>query len=211
MEGVWRSLRQEDVSDSLVLKMREMKMVLKDWNRESFGNVNEKYRSIVAEIEELDTRLNNGELGSSELKRKRELYSQLWAVARLRESVWRQKSRAVWLAEGDRNTNFFHRQARIRMVRNGIRGIQYNGRWETEPERVKFLFAREFRKHFSWVIEDGRLDLNVAFSVLSLDQRLGLEQEFSEAKVKAAIWSCIFPGQMAYVFCMASINGSTRR
>ncbi|KAK8529236.1 hypothetical protein V6N12_060023 [Hibiscus sabdariffa] len=72
MEGVWLRMRHEDVFDSLVCKLREMKMVLKDWNRESFGNVNEKYRSLVAEIEELDTRLNIGEMGSSELNRKRE-------------------------------------------------------------------------------------------------------------------------------------------
>ncbi|KAK8562615.1 hypothetical protein V6N13_018804 [Hibiscus sabdariffa] len=103
----------------------------------------------VAEIEELDTRLNNGELGSSELKHKRKLYSQLWSVSRLQKSVWRQKSRAVWLAEGDRNTDYFHRQARIRMVRNGVMGIQYNRRWETSPERVNFFFAGEFIKHFA--------------------------------------------------------------
>ncbi|KAK8661395.1 hypothetical protein V6N13_091000 [Hibiscus sabdariffa] len=30
---------------------------------------------------------------------KRQLYSKLWAASRLRESVWRQMSRAVWLAE----------------------------------------------------------------------------------------------------------------
>ncbi|KAK9024994.1 hypothetical protein V6N11_064895 [Hibiscus sabdariffa] len=91
MEGVWLRMRHEDVYDSLVRKLRELKMVLKDWNRESFGNVNEKYRSLVAEIEELDTRLNIGEIGSGELNRKRELVSQLWVVSRLRESIWRQK------------------------------------------------------------------------------------------------------------------------
>ncbi|KAL4376986.1 hypothetical protein GQ457_02G030260 [Hibiscus cannabinus] len=69
--------------------------------------------------------------------------------SRLRESIWRQKCRAVWLAEGDRKMNFFHRQARIRLVSNGILGIQYNGRWENKPERVKFLFTKEFMKHFS--------------------------------------------------------------
>ncbi|KAK8644733.1 hypothetical protein V6N13_124033 [Hibiscus sabdariffa] len=93
----------------------------------------------------------------------------------------------MWLAKGDRNTNFFHRQARIRIVRNGIRGTQYNWRWETELERVKFLFAREFRRHVLRVKMNGGVDLNVAFSVLSLDQRVGLEQEFSEAEVKATI------------------------
>ncbi|KAK8656048.1 hypothetical protein V6N13_108607 [Hibiscus sabdariffa] len=159
-----------------------MKIVLKEWNCESFGNVNEKYRIIAAEIEELDTRLNNDELGSSELKCKRELYSQFWVVSRLREYVWRQNSRAIWLAEGDRNTIFFHRQARIRMLGNGIMGIPYNGRWETSPERVKFLFAREFRKHFARVTVAGGFDLNVDFSVLSSDHNVGLEGNLRKLK-----------------------------
>ncbi|KAK9033098.1 hypothetical protein V6N11_018136 [Hibiscus sabdariffa] len=88
MEGVWLRMRHEDVFDSLVRKLRVMKMVLKDWDRESFRKVNEKYRSLMVEIKELDTRLNIGEMGSSELNRKHELVSQLWAVSRLRESIW---------------------------------------------------------------------------------------------------------------------------
>ncbi|KAK8568798.1 hypothetical protein V6N12_007338 [Hibiscus sabdariffa] len=75
--------------------MRAMKGVLKEWNRDSFGNVGSNYRELVEEIEQLDARLNGGRFG--------------------------------WLRR-DKNTKFFHRQARIRMVRNGIMGIQYNGR-----------------------------------------------------------------------------------
>ncbi|KAK8594026.1 hypothetical protein V6N12_046097 [Hibiscus sabdariffa] len=108
--------RKRDGNDYLVLKMREMKRVLKEWNRDSFGNIDAQYREIIGEIEVLDARLNSDELGSNDLQHKRELYSRLWAVSRLCESIWRQKSKAIWLAEGDRNTQFFHRQARIKLV-----------------------------------------------------------------------------------------------
>ncbi|KAK8675807.1 hypothetical protein V6N13_033870 [Hibiscus sabdariffa] len=70
-KSAWLGLRKEVVTDSLVFKMRNLKMMLKEWNRESFGNMDEKYRLIVAEIKELVARLDNRELGSSELKRKR--------------------------------------------------------------------------------------------------------------------------------------------
>ncbi|KAK8594016.1 hypothetical protein V6N12_046087 [Hibiscus sabdariffa] len=74
--------------------MREMKRVLKEWNRDSFGNIDAQYQEIVGEIEVLDARLNSDELGSNDLQHKR-----------------------------DKNTQFFHRQARIKLVRNGILGL----------------------------------------------------------------------------------------
>ncbi|KAK8594023.1 hypothetical protein V6N12_046094 [Hibiscus sabdariffa] len=83
MEHTWQGLLQRDGNDSLVLKMREMKKVLKEWNRGSFGNIDAQYREIVGEVEVLDARLNSDELGSNDLQRKLELYSRLWAVSRL--------------------------------------------------------------------------------------------------------------------------------
>ncbi|KAK8978732.1 hypothetical protein V6N11_001738 [Hibiscus sabdariffa] len=61
--------------------MREMKRVLKEWNRDSFGNIDAQYQEIVGEIEVLDARLNSDELGSNDLQHKRELYSRLWVPA----------------------------------------------------------------------------------------------------------------------------------
>ncbi|KAK9001778.1 hypothetical protein V6N11_024476 [Hibiscus sabdariffa] len=124
--------------------MRAMNGVLKVWNRDSFGNVDSNYRALVDEIEQLNERLNGGELDTNELVHKHELYSKLWVDSRLRELVWWKKSMAIWLGEGDKNTKFFHKQERMRMVRNGITGILYNGQWETKPERLKFIFVKEF-------------------------------------------------------------------
>ncbi|KAK8663394.1 hypothetical protein V6N13_083215 [Hibiscus sabdariffa] len=44
MEKVWIGFRKECENDSLVFKLRDMKMVLKEWNRDSFGNMDEEYR-----------------------------------------------------------------------------------------------------------------------------------------------------------------------
>ncbi|KAK8662210.1 hypothetical protein V6N13_091797 [Hibiscus sabdariffa] len=85
MEHAWQGLLKGDGNDSLVLKMRGMKRVLKEWNRNSFGNVATQYQEIVGEIEALDVRLNSEELGSEDLQRKRDLHSRIWAVSKMRK------------------------------------------------------------------------------------------------------------------------------
>ncbi|KAK8609394.1 hypothetical protein V6N13_061843 [Hibiscus sabdariffa] len=87
-----------------------MKGKLKQLNRDPFGNVDSNYRALVDEIDQFDERLNGDELDDCELLHKRQLYSKLWAASRPVESVWRQKSRATWIAEGDKSTKFFHWQ-----------------------------------------------------------------------------------------------------
>ncbi|KAK8625971.1 hypothetical protein V6N13_133628 [Hibiscus sabdariffa] len=75
LQLAWQGLLKGDGNDSLVLKMRGMKRVLKKWNRNSFGNVETQYQEIVGEIEALDVRLNSEELGSEDLQCKRDLHS----------------------------------------------------------------------------------------------------------------------------------------
>jgi hypothetical protein len=45
-------------------------------------------------------------------------------VLRVEEEIWRLKYRSLWLTFGDRNTNFFHKQAKDRLWRNNLREIK---------------------------------------------------------------------------------------
>jgi len=58
-----------------------------------------------------------------------------WAnVSFLEEISWRQKSRALWLQAGDRNTKFFHRAASLHRKLNFISYIEVDGiRYDTLP------------------------------------------------------------------------------
>ena len=48
-------------------------------------------------------------------------------LASLEEISWRQKSKALFIKEGDNNTRFFHRLANSHRRTNQIRGVEVEG------------------------------------------------------------------------------------
>ena len=48
-------------------------------------------------------------------------------LASLEEISWRQKSKALFIKEGDNNTQFFHRIANSHRRTNQIRGVEVDG------------------------------------------------------------------------------------
>jgi hypothetical protein len=57
------------------------------------------------------------------LEKEQQLHKNLHQACRQEEEYWRQKSRSLWLQSGDKNTNFFHKQAEGRKQFNSIKEI----------------------------------------------------------------------------------------
>ncbi|KAL0433779.1 UNVERIFIED_CONTAM: hypothetical protein Slati_2712200 [Sesamum latifolium] len=66
------------------------------------------------------------------------------------EIRWKQRSKAAWLAEGNRNTAFFHAKASPRRRVNHIDRIRNEmGSWCHEEEEVQGVIQRYFHSIFS--------------------------------------------------------------
>ena len=69
------------------------------------------------------------------------------------EILQKQKSRELWLIEGDRNTKFFHLSTIIRKRHNNIDAIKSgDGSWVTSSKDVRLLFFNSFKSMFTEVV-----------------------------------------------------------
>ena len=86
-------------------KLKAMKKPLRKWNKEVFGSIDAKVKSLQEELSKLDAKEQLQVPHETDIFRRKALQSQLWLWLARKERFWKQMSRCRILREGDRNTS----------------------------------------------------------------------------------------------------------
>lgn len=176
---------------------------LKKWNREVFGDIQNRKDRLVQDIKLVQDLL---ELNQTDvlLKREEDLIKEFDVVLEQEEILWFQKSREKWIALGDRNTSFSHTSTIIKRRRNRIEMLKDGeGRWISESNELEKLAVDYYKKLYS--MED--MDLVVeklpaaGFIQLTRAETADLVKPFSALEVERSIRSIgqyKAPGQMGF-------------
>lgn len=69
--------------------------------------------------------------------RLRELKAEIHVLMDRETQLWSQRSRVLWLKNGDSNSKFFHNRATQRFRKNSILGIKdRGGNWQEQPDLI---------------------------------------------------------------------------
>ena len=108
-------------------------------------------------------------------------------LASLEKISWRQKSKALFIKEGDNNTQFFHRIANSHRQTNQIREVEVDGiHYEDESDATDQVVG--FYKKLYQELEAWRPTIDgLEFACLDETERSMLEREFEKEEIIEAL------------------------
>lgn len=144
-------------------------------------------------LENFQKDLENKEITIWLQKKEIELQTQYQIVLRNEEETWRLNLRSLWLKAGDKNTKFFHNQAKAQQSRNNVASITLeNGTTMTDFEgkavaKVHFVDLYSQSEEANPYNVDFMLE-HIPFIVTNEDN-LNRTQPISKPEIFVAIWS----------------------
>ena len=153
--------------------------------RSVFGNVNKTLKLKQNRLQQLES-LDLLHEPAEEIKA---LKKEINEITLREEMMWNQRSRALWVQCGDRNTKFFHEMASNRRRRNRIEGLcDKEGIWRENKEEVDGIILDYFKEIYStsFPVEFGS-SLRVLDRRVSDDMNDSLLKEFRVEEVRRAL------------------------
>ncbi|XP_077231884.1 uncharacterized protein LOC143864904 [Tasmannia lanceolata] len=186
----WVSHKVEGAADFVIgEKLRAVKKKLKEWNSNRLGERSERTVWLLDRIRAISFADEEGNALEEELLELGRYKEEHRCLLLQDEISWRQKSRALWLKEGDKNTAYFHSIASARRRTNHIAALEVGGVPSFSREAITKEIVDFFRLLYSSEVFVRPVLDDVHFKVLDENSRLALERPFSEEEVEVGVFS----------------------
>ena len=168
-------------------KLKALKIKLKWWNKEVFGRVETRKNQALKNMVQWDSIGVGRPLTQLELDRKTVELEEFKRWALIEEIMWRQKSREIWLKEGDRYTKFFRKMANSHIKHNQMIGLKIDGVWHLDGQDLQQGIVNAFQSLLTDPV-DWRANMEgLIFSKLEDQEAVRLEKPFMEEEVFFAL------------------------
>ncbi|XP_019180199.1 PREDICTED: uncharacterized protein LOC109175391 [Ipomoea nil] len=122
---------------------------LQSWNRNSFGNIFQRKRRVLARIKGTQRALDSHPR-TDLIKLNNKLHKELDEIPNQEELYWFQRSREDWIATGDRNTGFYHAATAVRKAYSKITRLKNcQGDWLDSDEDILDHITQFFRELYT--------------------------------------------------------------
>jgi hypothetical protein len=155
--------------------------------KQKFGAIQKKISHTQKEL----LHLNEANMNGNAIQEIRQKEKELDDLLLCEELWWSQRSRAMWLKHGDKNTAYFHQKANQRRKKNKIDHIyDSQGNNQHEPRMIEETMINHFRTLFqSQETSHIQRTVDVVKNTISQDDYNNLSAEFTEEEVKEAIYN----------------------
>ena len=135
--------------------------------------------------------VQKGAISESNARLEVKLQGELEEWLRRNEMLCRQKSREMWLKNGDKNSKFFHLSTIIRRKQNSIDAIKDEGdSWLTCKKEIRRHIVEQFSQRFTEELVDFPPDLeNLIMPSISAEDNADLCQIPTTQEIKDTIFS----------------------
>lgn len=176
-------------NQSAVDNVKETAAVLRDWIKNTFGNIFNRKRKLSARLVGIQKAMTaNNHRGLIKLEHK--IRKELEAVLYQEEIFWFQKAREEWICSGDRNTSFYHTATNAKKTKRKIGQLQNNqGTWCNEENDIKHIIRDYFVDIFTKDQDEIVLHENlISFPMLNNIEWDEVNKDFMPEDIKEALF-----------------------
>lgn len=177
-------------STPMVQNLSALSDMFQQWKTHTFGNLQIKKRELLARLGGIQRKQTSGSMNPYLMRLEAQLQQELDTILYQEELLWHQRSRTKWLADGDRNTRYYHLKTITRRRRNQILMLRNEqGDWVENEDVLKSMVNGFYINLFS--VEEPPCvweQTKVTFPNMDDQTRLDTVSPLSMAEVRKAVF-----------------------
>ncbi|XP_074297740.1 uncharacterized protein LOC141628504 [Silene latifolia] len=131
----------------VIIKLKTLKQQLRLLNKNRYADIEKAAEVARVNLDAAQSHMHRHPGDHDIIQKEKEAAATFYSLQKARVSFLQQKAKSVWLAEGDENSAYFHRQIKARNVHNKVFQIKdVHGTQHCEPDAIEYAFLDYYQQ-----------------------------------------------------------------